>query len=101
MEKILARFIVVDMTAQKYSQVINDLKAAGNGNPPGRLYHIAALESNGMIVTDVWESVESLNKFSETLIPILVKNGVTPSQPDLHPVHNIIEHELDSVYSKL
>jgi hypothetical protein len=43
-----------------------------------------------MLVTDVWESEEALNKFSETLIPILKKNGVTPAQPTLLQVYNTI-----------
>jgi hypothetical protein len=43
-----------------------------------------------MLVTDVWESEELLNKFSEKLIPILKKNGVTPAKPTLLEVHNII-----------
>jgi hypothetical protein len=44
-----------------------------------------------MLVTDVWESEEALNKFSEKLIPILKKNGVTPAKPTILQVHNIIK----------
>lgn len=90
MKTILAQFNVVDFNVQKYEQTIKDLKAAGVGNPSGRLYHVATLQPAGMLITDVWESEEALNKFSEKLIPILQKNGVTPAKPTLLEIHNII-----------
>ncbi|MEJ7913850.1 MAG: hypothetical protein WKF70_11895 [Chitinophagaceae bacterium] len=90
MKKIVAQFSTPGMTAQQYDQAVEDLEAAGKGKPSGRLYHVVAQQAIGMLVTDVWESEEALNEFSETLIPILVKNGVTPAQPTLLPVHNII-----------
>jgi hypothetical protein len=91
MKKILAQFNIVDFTVQKYDKTIKDLIAAGVGNPSGRLYHVVTLQPVGMLVTDIWESEESLNKFSETLIPILKKNGVTPAKPTLLQVYNIIK----------
>jgi hypothetical protein len=90
MKNILVQFNQIDFTVQRYEQTIKDLKAAGAGSPKGRLYHIATLQPTGMLVTDVWESEEALNKFSETLIPILKKNGVTPAPPVFHQIHNII-----------
>ena len=90
MKNILAQFNLTDFTVQKYDQTIKDLKAAGVGNPKGRLYHVVSHLPVGMHVSDVWESEEALNKFSETLIPILKKNGVTPARPTVTQVHNII-----------
>jgi hypothetical protein len=90
MKKIVAQFNVVDFTVPKYEQTIKDLKAAGQGNPKGRLYHVVTPQQKGMLVVDVWESEESLNEFSKTLVPILQKNGVTPAKPVITPVHNII-----------
>ena len=90
MKNIVAQFNIVDFTVQKYDQTIKDLKAAGVGKPSGRLHHVVTLQPVGMLVTDVWESEEALNKFSETLIPILKKNGVTPARPTIKQVHNII-----------
>ena len=90
MKKILAQFNVVDFTEEKYDQVIKDLEAAGQGQPSGRLHHVIAQQATGMLVSDVWESEDALNEFSKTLIPILQKNGVTPTAPTILPVHNII-----------
>ena len=43
-----------------------------------------------MLITDIWESEDAMNKFAETLIPILKKNGVAPAEPVFLKVHNII-----------
>jgi hypothetical protein len=90
MKNIVAQFSMADMTVKNYDQTIKDLKAAGVGNPSGRLYHIATNQYIGMLVTDVWESEDKLNEFSKTLIPILKKNGVTPAKQTFLSVHNII-----------
>lgn len=90
MKKIVAQFNVVGFTAQQYSEVIKDLETAGKEKSSGRLNHVAAQKGDGLLIIDVWESEEALNKFSETLIPILGKNGVTPVQPALLPLLNII-----------
>ena len=90
MKKIVAQFNVVGVTAQQYSQANKDLEAAGKGKPSGRLYHVAAQQADGFFIIEVWESEEALNEFAETLIPIVEKNGVTPVQPTLLPVHNIM-----------
>lgn len=80
------------MDTEKYDQVISDLVAAGAGNPEGRLYHVSSIQEDGnFVVTDVWESAELLDEFSKTLIPILKNAGVTPVEPNVYPVHNIIE----------
>ena len=96
MEKIVAQFNVVGFTPEQYNQVTKDLEAAGKEKYAGRLLHIAAQQSDGLFITDIWESKEALDNFSETLVPILIKNGVTPAQPILHPVHNIITKEFET-----
>ena len=89
---ILAVFNLTSMNAEKYSRTLRDLEAAGQGNPKGRVYHIASLQEDGsFVVTDVWESAELLGEFSKTLIPILKNAGVTPVEPKVYPVHNVIE----------
>jgi hypothetical protein len=95
MEKIVAQFNVVGFKPEQYSQVIKDLEAAGKEKYAGRLLHIAAQQSDGLFITDVWESKEALDQFSETLVPIMIQNGVTPAQPILLPLHNIIKGEFE------
>jgi len=89
---ILTVFNLPTMNAEKYNRVVRDLEAAGQGKPKGRLYHVASRQEDGsFMVTDVWESAELLDAFGETLIPILNRAGVTPVEPKVHSVHNVIE----------
>jgi len=88
---ILTVFELTTMDADKYNKAIKGLEEAGQGNPEGRLYHVASLQKDGsVIVTDVWESPELLDKFGKTLIPVLNKAGVEPVQPKVYPVQNYI-----------
>jgi hypothetical protein len=74
-----------------YDDVITRLEAAGAAAPPGRLYHVA-LEADGQIqVFDVWDSQESFEAFGATLLPIMAELGADPGEPQVSPVHNIIE----------
>ena len=91
MSAITAVFEIPGMTAKQYDQTVKDLEAAGASAPKGRLYHVASSKAGGWFVVDVWESEELLNAFAQTLMPILQKAGVTPTPPQIHPVHNIIK----------
>ena len=89
---ILTVFNLSTMNAEKYNKAISGLEAAGQGKPKGRLYHIASAQEDGsIIVTDIWESAELLDEFGKTLIPVLNKAGVTPVEPKVYPVLNVIE----------
>ncbi len=90
MKNILVQFSISKMTSDQYDQVLIDLETAGKLNVPERLYHVAAQHGDGWHVTDVWESEESFNNFAETMIPVLINNGVEPAEPLVLPVHNII-----------
>jgi len=51
----------------------------------------SAQEDGSFIVTDAWESADLLAEFGKALIPALQKVGVTPVEPAVYPIHNIIE----------
>ena len=88
---ILTVFDLQTMNAEKYKKAIKGLEEAGQGNPDGRLYHVATLKEDGsVIVTDVWESAEKLDKFGKTLVPVLNNAGVEPVQPKVYQVQNYI-----------
>jgi hypothetical protein len=68
--------------------VIRRLEEAGVGSPQGRSYHCAFQAGGGLHVFDVFESQEDLDRFGQTLMPILQAEGVDPGQPVISPVHN-------------
>ena len=43
------------------------------------------------MVYDVWDSQGDFDAFGQTLMPILTELGVDPGQPDVMPVHSIIQ----------
>jgi hypothetical protein len=89
-QMVIANFDVPGMSAATYDLVIADLQRAGAGAPAGRRYHAAAPKDGGWWVTDVWDSAEDLDRFAKVLMPILVKNGVTPPRPAVLPLHHEI-----------
>jgi hypothetical protein len=77
-------------TAAKYDETIKQLSAAGAGSPKGRSYHVCYGDPNGVDITDVWDSMEDFQAFGQTLVPIMQSLGVTPDQPDIQQVLNIV-----------
>ena len=88
---IVAVFDASGETPEQYAQLTEALEAAGAGNPQGRLYHVTCSKEGGYLVVDVWESVELLNQFAETLGPTIQKLGGTPAVPQIYPVLDIIK----------
>jgi hypothetical protein len=83
-------FTPKSMSAAQYDEIIKRLKEAGVGAPKGRLYHVCYGSSDQLQVTDVWESVETFEQFGQTLMPILQQMQLDPGQPNINPIHNII-----------
>jgi hypothetical protein len=75
----------------QYDDVIKRLEAAGVGSPSGRLHHSAFGPPDHMMVYEIWDSEESFAKFGETLMPILGEVGINPGEPQVMPMHNMIE----------
>jgi hypothetical protein len=88
-ETVVVVFEVPGMSAFQYDQIIEQLEAAGQGEPDGRLYHLAAERDGGWLVVDVWESPRKFEQFGQTLIPIVQQLGIAP-QPQLYPVYNVV-----------
>jgi hypothetical protein len=89
MKKVVALFNVVGYTAEQFSQVIKELEAAGKLKDPAYIHRVVAQQTDGLLIIDVWESEEALNEFGETLLPILIKHGVTPARPTVLPLIDI------------
>jgi hypothetical protein len=89
MKKVVALFNVVGYTTEQFSQVIKELEAAGKLKDPAYIHRVVAQQTDGLLIIDVWESEEALNEFGETLVPLLIKHGVTPARPTVLPLVNI------------
>jgi hypothetical protein len=82
-------FDVTGMSEDKYRDVLNRLAAAGQEHPSGRFYHCAYGDPNNLQVVDFWDSMESFDRFGQTLVPILQEKGISAT-PHPEPVRNQI-----------
>ena len=87
---IVVRHTPVGLTTDQYDEAIRRLADAGLGHPPGRLFHVCFGEPGNLMVSDVWESRGTFDKFSETLMPILEDAGIDPGGTAFLEVHNSI-----------
>lgn len=79
------------MSSAQYDQLMEDLVAAGQGHPAGRLHHSTFGAPDRLMVYDVWDSPESFEAFGQVLMPILAGHGLDAGQPDVMPVHNMVQ----------
>ena len=81
----------MSVSTAQYDDVMKRLDAAGAGSPPGRLHHSGFGPDDQMMVYEIWDSPESFEKFGETLMPILGEVGIDSGQPQVMPLHNLIQ----------
>jgi hypothetical protein len=87
---IVAKFSVSNMSAAQYEAVLEKLRDAGAGAPPGRLYHVTHGDQNNLQVIDIYDSPASLEEFGKTLIPLLMEMGIQ-AEPEVTAAYNIIQ----------
>jgi steroid delta-isomerase-like uncharacterized protein len=69
------------MTREVYDRIRARLTEAGQGNPPGLICHVCHGSEGDLRVTDIWETREDWERFSDTLRPILRELGGNPREP--------------------
>jgi hypothetical protein len=80
-------------TAEQYDGVDELLGGLTPENAPaGLISHAAAVTDTGIMVADVWESAEDLQRFfDEKLGAAIAEAGLPRAEPRIVPVHNHIE----------
>ncbi len=79
------------VSTANYDEIVKKLEAAGLANPKGRSHHTAFGPKDAVMVYEVWDSQADFEAFGAKLMPILAAAGIDPGQPDVMPVHNIIQ----------
>jgi hypothetical protein len=87
---IIVHFSPAGLNTSKYDDAIRRLEQAGEGSPPGRLYHCVYDSGGPLKVVEVWDSQQSLERHGQVLMPILNAVGVDPGKPVVSPAHNVI-----------
>jgi len=88
---IAISFTPVSMNVAQYDECIRRLQIAEAGAPAGRSFHACYGSGDQLHVFDVWDSMESFEKFGQTLMPILKDIGIDAGQPDVKEIHNLIK----------
>jgi hypothetical protein len=74
MKNVMVHFNFPNLTQQQYDAVWDGLNAAGYSHPKGLIFHVGAPNpSGGFLVTDVWDSSDAWQKFTQTLLPMIQK----------------------------
>ena len=84
------RFSPTSMTEADYDELVRRLEEAGAGRPAGRMYHVCYGSGDRLEIFDVWDATESFLAFGQTLIPMMREMGLTPTDPEVVEVHNIL-----------
>jgi hypothetical protein len=81
-------------TAEQYERTNEVMGIRGDGDAPdGLIQHVCAIDGGGLVIADVWESDEALNRFyEERLRAALEESGVASSagRPRRMQVHNML-----------
>jgi hypothetical protein len=87
---IVVRHQPAGLTAEKYDATTDQLQAAGIQWPPDGLDHHICFGTDGDLrVSEVWDSREKWEAFSEKLMPALADAGIEFSgEPEVYEVHS-------------
>jgi hypothetical protein len=79
------------LTQESYEEVVRRMmggktrpESPGDWPVDGLLVHVAGEGENGFRVVDVWDSEESVQRFGETLGPIIKELGIE-AKPETYP----------------
>jgi hypothetical protein len=86
-----SHFTPVGLTRARYDEILRQLEAAGLGHPVGRECHVCFSAEDALQVLDVWTSRADFEKFGQSLMPIARGVGTDPGQPNIRPLHNVIQ----------
>jgi hypothetical protein len=79
------------MTLQQFEEIHRLLNEAGEGRNEHRIHHSGFGQDGDLMVYDVWDTPEHFEAFGKVLMPILAKVGVDAGEPEVMPVHSLIQ----------
>jgi hypothetical protein len=91
--RILARFTAApSVTTEQYDETISRLEKSGDWLPEGLEYHVAFRSNGNLRVSEIWDSREQCDAFSERLMPLLKDVGIElTGEPEMLQIHNVIK----------
>ncbi|MFF0559933.1 hypothetical protein ACH4ZU_35460 [Streptomyces sp. NPDC020472] len=86
---ILVKAEMAGMTTDQYDALNSRLQALP-GNPfEGCLSHVCVPTDSGLVIHDLWESEQDMQRFMGRVMPVAEEMGLPQgSRPEIHQVHN-------------
>lgn len=88
---ICVHLVPVSMNAGQYHQAVKLIAEAGQGAPPGRLYHVTFGSGNKLEVVDVWRTQAEWDDFSAFVMKASEQVGIEVKSLTIEPVVDIIK----------
>jgi hypothetical protein len=88
---VAVRSTPASMTADQYHRISEHLDASRTGPPPGRRFHACFGHGDHLTVFDVWDSIEELDTFTATLMPILASEHIDMAAPEPLDIHDLVD----------
>ena len=79
------------MTADQYHRISEHVAASRLVPPPGRRFHACFGHDDHLMVLDVWDSIEQLDAFTATLMPILAGEHIDMAAPEPLDIHDLVD----------
>ena len=75
------------MTTEQYDRIVEQFEDVRASPAPGHRLHVCFGHGEHLMVFDVWDSVEELQAFAETIAPIVTSQQIVtaPPQPSRGP----------------
>ena len=88
---IVVRYHPDGLTAEKYDATTAKFEAAGVEWPPDGLdYHVCFGTDGNLNVSEIWDSREQWEAFTQRLMPVLADAGIEFSgEPEVFEIHEI------------
>jgi hypothetical protein len=78
-------------TVEQYDKVHEVMADSGGADAEGLVSHVAGPTDDGLLIIDVSESEDAMNRFvGEQVAPAMEEVGVPQARPRIFPVHNLI-----------
>jgi hypothetical protein len=78
------------MTTDDYDQLAASLPAHANPGAHPAVSHLAAVDGDGLVVVDIWESPEAFVSFAQSELAPRAGDSLSEMTPQLVPVHNYV-----------
>ena len=80
------------VTTEQYDETMRRLEKSGDWMPDGLEYHVAFRSGDDLRVSEIWDSREQFDTFSERLMPVLKDVGIELSgKPELLEIHRVVK----------